>query len=73
MYDTLTLLLSYFVANNDCSDVENCISNKCVHVCVKKCGTNADCTAENRKAICSCPKGHIGNPSKSCQKMTTRK
>lgn len=52
-------------ANKRCSEDGVC-TNPCLQHGV--CGFNAQCRVVNRKAECSCPPGHYGNPQSNCKK-----
>ncbi|XP_026669631.1 neurogenic locus notch homolog protein 1-like, partial [Ceratina calcarata] len=52
-------------ANKHCSEDGVC-TNPCLQHGV--CGFNAQCRVVNRKAQCSCPPGHYGNPKINCKK-----
>lgn len=54
-------------ANKRCSEYGVC-TNPCLQHSV--CGFNAQCRVINRKAQCSCPPGHVGNPKINCKKGT---
>ncbi|KAJ8890120.1 hypothetical protein PR048_009627 [Dryococelus australis] len=56
-------------SDGDCGDSEKCLENsvgqaECVNVCngLVLCGRNAECTARNHEAVCTCKSGYHGNP-----------
>lgn len=51
--------------NKQCSEFGVC-TNPCLNS--NACGVNAQCKVVNRRAKCSCPPGHYGNPAISCKK-----
>lgn len=61
----------------ECHHDDDCEPNKrcseygvCTNPCLQHnvCGFNAQCRVINRKAQCSCPPGHVGNPKINCKK-----
>lgn len=61
----------------ECHRDEDCEANKrcsedgvCTNPCLQHgvCGFNAQCRVVSRKAQCSCPPGHYGNPQINCKK-----
>ncbi|XP_055644665.1 neurogenic locus notch homolog protein 3 [Toxorhynchites rutilus septentrionalis] len=51
----------------ECGTQEFCSQYKCVSAC-SQCGKGASCTrVTNHRAICECPKGHIGSPYTGCR------
>lgn len=49
--------------DSDCPIQSVCQSGKCINPCDHtRCGPNALCSVENRKAICSCPQRFIPSP-----------
>lgn len=51
--------------DNQCPPSQTCVNGQCVEpIC--NCGTNAKCSIESRKPICTCPKGYRGDPYVSC-------
>ncbi|XP_050544037.1 fibropellin-1 [Daktulosphaira vitifoliae] len=53
--------------NSDCTNSRVCRNYKCEDVCAGQCGINAQCTARNHVAVCSCLPGYNGDPSSSCR------
>ncbi|KAG8232833.1 hypothetical protein J437_LFUL013159, partial [Ladona fulva] len=54
-------------SNNECPNDLACISEQCVSPCSPTaCGTDAVCRASDHRAICLCPEGYGGEPSKAC-------
>jgi hypothetical protein len=59
--------------NEDCESTEKCITNEigqaeCVDACNGAvCGRNAECSARDHGAFCSCRTGFFGNPQTGCQ------
>lgn len=52
-----------------CANELECKNRKCKNPCdYKDCATNADCTATNHRAICSCKKGYSGHPLTECSR-----
>ncbi|CAH1404983.1 unnamed protein product [Nezara viridula] len=59
--------------DEDCEGGKSCGSdNICRNPCLqgRPCGLNAQCKAENRRALCSCPPGFHGNPLVVCKPGT---
>lgn len=50
--------------NEDCARNLACLEGKCTEVCsIAECGINAICQANEHKAYCQCPPGHLGDPT----------
>lgn len=48
-------------------DTDVCRNDNCVPACrVTECGSNAQCTASNHRAVCTCPDQYKGNPYVGC-------
>lgn len=51
-------------SDEDCDSSESCISNKCTNPCMPNtCGPNAQCSVSNHRAVCSCGKNLVPNPT----------
>ena len=45
-----------------------CIQEKCQDPCfTTTCGLNAQCTANNHRALCICKSGYVGDPYTICE------
>lgn len=56
-------------SDSQCSGHLTCKNRQCVNPCIDKvCAPNAECTATNHRAICSCSKGFDGHPTTGCRK-----
>ena len=55
-------------SNTDCTELESCTGRKCQNPCKvnKPCGKNAECRVSEHRAICLCPDGTHGEPTKLC-------
>ncbi|CAB4059878.1 unnamed protein product [Lepeophtheirus salmonis] len=52
----------------ECPNTQSCINRECQNPCLlKQCGQNADCSPKNHRAMCSCIKGHKGDPYSFCR------
>lgn len=55
------------VQNGDCVDSLSCVNGQCSDPCSSgvstHCGPNAVCNVFDHVAICSCPVGHLGDPT----------
>ena len=61
--------------DKDCGPTQMCIQGACKNPCLQPgaCGTNAQCrVGPDRKAQCSCPPGHRGNPAIGCSIGTSK-
>lgn len=58
--------------DNDCDADKRCKSGTCKNPCleINACGVNAQCRVVNRDVKCSCPQGHVGNPTVECLQVT---
>lgn len=57
------------VSDNDCANEKTCSNSKCKNPCEKnlsQCGKNAICRVSQHQAVCLCPDGYSGEPSKGC-------
>ena len=55
--------------------MQACINSQCRDPCsdrATQCGTNALCTVAAHRAVCSCPAGLEGDPTKHCRHPTTQ-
>lgn len=54
--------------DDDCDSLQMCIQGSCKNPCLQPgaCGTNAQCRVINRRAQCTCPLGHVGDPRQKC-------
>lgn len=59
------------LSDNDCSNNEACINRLCRSPC-SDCGSNADCSVQNHRAVCSCRNGYDGNPNIACNTVGCR-
>ncbi|EAT34892.1 AAEL012905-PA [Aedes aegypti] len=60
-------------ADDDCSGQHSCINRQCVPVCsIDSCGKQAECYAQNHRAICECMPGYEGDPRISCKLLGCR-
>lgn len=50
--------------DNECPQTEACFSGVCRDPC--NCGSSAQCSVQNHRAICKCNDGHEGNPNIAC-------
>lgn len=57
------------VVSSECSQNRACINQKCADPCPGTCGINANCQVVNHSPICSCMKGHTGDPFVQCQRQ----
>lgn len=55
------------VYNYHCVASRACINQRCIDPCVGACGVAALCEVLNHSPTCSCPKGHVGDPFRSCR------
>lgn len=54
-------------SNPDCRTTEQCHLGNCVHACLLlECGANAECTARQHNAFCTCIGGYSGDPTRAC-------
>jgi len=55
-------------SDNDCIEIETCYMGFCEDPCYIHgvCAPTAVCQAKMHRPICSCPKGHEGNPAINC-------
>lgn len=58
-------------SDNDCIESEACYMGQCEDPCQlhEVCASTAICQVKMHRPICTCPKGHEGNPAINC---TTR-
>lgn len=57
-------------SNDECSGQHSCVNRQCVPVCnTDTCGSRAECTGINHRAICTCPPGFSGDPSTACVRL----
>lgn len=54
------------VVSAECPSTRACINQKCSDPCPGTCGINARCEVINHSPICSCQKGHTGDPFSRC-------
>ena len=55
------------VTNEQCTNDKACVNNVCVNVCRDNpCARSATCFAQNHSAVCKCPPGYTGNPTRNC-------
>lgn len=53
--------------NAECASSEICLHGSCLDACrLERCGVNAQCSARDHYAQCSCPAGYQGNPRIEC-------
>lgn len=54
--------------NSDCSIDRSCVNGQCTDPCAndRACGKNAICKAADHRALCLCPDGFRGEPSREC-------
>lgn len=55
--------------NSDCPNNLACLSNHCRDPCKDLCGINAECFVTNHVPVCTCFKGHEGDPFSSCRRI----
>ncbi|CAG0892378.1 unnamed protein product, partial [Cyprideis torosa] len=63
----IPILTGICTTDEDCSDTEACINNKCGSPC--NCGPNADCRVLDHKPICVCKDGFAGRPELGCHEI----
>ena len=54
------------ILSSDCPVSQACIRSTCQDPCPGTCGINAVCVVNNHNPICSCQKGHSGDPFSQC-------
>lgn len=52
--------------DDECGPERACIDRMCLNPCNNYCGVGALCRVSHHKPICSCPKGHSGEPKIRC-------
>ena len=59
--------------HSDCASNKACVRLRCQDPCFEPnpnvCGQGATCESTNHKAVCSCPRGHTGDPFVSCRRF----
>lgn len=62
-------------SDNDCIENEACYMGLCQDPCefASVCAPTAQCQTKLHRPICSCPKGHEGNPTVKCTPIGTSK
>lgn len=59
--------------DDDCSSQHSCLNRQCVPVCsLDSCGRQAECYAQNHRAICECLPGYEGDPRATCRLLGCR-
>lgn len=55
-------------SDTDCPQTETCRNHVCVNPCQNgnPCARNAECQAQNHRAVCQCPAPLIGDPFTNC-------
>lgn len=59
--------------DSECASNRACLRQKCTDPCPGSCGTGAQCLVVNHMAVCTCPKGYIGDPFVNCFLQPPRK
>ena len=57
-------------SNLDCPNERTCLGGQCRDPCdpaVAPCGLNALCRVSDHRAVCLCPDGYQGEPTKACK------
>lgn len=54
------------VVSSECALNKACIKQKCSDPCPGTCGLQAKCEVINHSPICSCNRGHTGDPFTRC-------
>lgn len=55
--------------NSDCPNHLACLSNHCRDPCKDLCGVNAECIVTNHVPVCTCFRGHEGDPFIACNRQ----
>lgn len=59
-------------SHSDCPDLLSCMNGQCTDPCSSgsaPCGLNALCRVSNHRAVCLCPEGFQGEPSRECYQL----
>lgn len=60
-------------SNDECSGQNVCKNRQCIPACqADSCGTRAECSGINHRAVCDCPPGFSGDPKLSCVRLECR-
>lgn len=59
-------------SDDDCPQSATCLNRQCINPCIvsNPCAPNAECQANNHRAVCHCPSGLNGNPFINCYQGT---
>uniref|UniRef100_A0A8D8TXE6 Neurogenic locus notch homolog protein 1 n=1 Tax=Cacopsylla melanoneura TaxID=428564 RepID=A0A8D8TXE6_9HEMI len=58
-------------SDEQCGNAERCYNGQCVNPCIvdNVCAVNAECYADNHRAMCRCPVGYIGSAYERCERV----
>ncbi|XP_037295454.1 uncharacterized protein LOC119189544 isoform X2 [Manduca sexta] len=59
------------IYDEECPSNLACVREKCVSPCEGSCGSNAECTVINHKAVCHCRESYTGDPFSGCYFIVT--